>query len=126
MIIIKKLIAAENSEQLKPLNAMSEQKYNKLNQLQRDSKEAHLINSNRTIICPKGEFTFTKQQTPIIKIFWNNYNTGNEFLNEQDVLEMVEMSTSKLPQLFKSRKDAFKVIFEQHHIAKDLWRLKLD
>jgi len=89
--------------------------------------------------CRKGEFTFSKRQAPIIKIHFENYQNGNDFKSEQEALEEAdENERAKYPEkdpgyskgrfadIFKNKKLIFKEIFEQHHEAKDLWRLKID
>ena len=85
-----------------------------------------LADSGRTIICKKGSYTFTKTQSRIIILFWENYKMGNGYISEQDALEKVDNSRSSFENIFRSRKEQFKAIFENHESEKDLWRLNLE
>ncbi len=94
--------------------------------LENSEKPPRLIGNGREIICSKGEFNFTKNQAPIIEIFFENYMNDNEFLVEQVVLNKVKLSTSSFKSIFRSRKKSFDMIFERHETASDMWRLSLE
>ena len=91
-----------------------------------DPQSPILKDGGRTIICTRGQFTFTKDQAPIIEIYWTNYKDGNEFLAGQEALERAGRPETTFDSLFKSRRVEFKTVFERHESERDLLRLKLD
>ena len=92
-----------------------------------NSFKPSLTSSGRVIRCKTGEYTFTKSQSPVIRILWKNYEAGNEFMPEQDILEEARLPESSFGSLFKSiKKKKEWSIFEHHQTQKDLWRLRFE
>lgn len=84
-----------------------------------------LINAGRTIKCSKGTFDFTVQQAKVIKIMWKKGINSQEFYQEQEILEEAGIGGTSFANVFKSRKEKFNAIFEQHKSMRDCWRLNL-
>jgi len=100
-----------------------------------------LTDNGRILHCKRGTFDFTKRQAIIIEIYFNNYEEGNDYLSEQNALNLADSimrdenpdknygySETSFKNMFKSEKyaNAFKAIFEQHPNQRDLWRLNID
>ena len=56
---------------------------------------------------------------------WEKRKNSQEYYPEQDILEEAGFSTTSFANLFKSRKDSFRAIFERHKTERGLWRLNL-
>jgi len=100
---------------------------------------AQLKNSGRTIEYDNIEFTFTARQAPLIRVFYDNYLAGNDFISEQDVLEKADeamrkmrkpkgttYSTTRFEDIFRSRWNMFMEITEKHPDDPSLRRFKFD
>lgn len=89
------------------------------------SSEPKLINDSRTVRIGIDEHTFTAQQSIIVKIMWEKGIHSPDFWSEQTILEEAKLQSSSFVSLFRSRRDEFKAVFEQHDSKSDLWRICL-
>lgn len=82
----------------------------------------------RLVRCKHGELDFTKSQAKVIRALYENYLRGNDYLSEQDVLELetVNMPGTRFDDLFRSRRENFKLLVENHPDQRDLWRFRTD
>lgn len=84
-------------------------------------------NKGRTVItATKGTFEFTPNQAPIIVVFFENFDAGNGYVLEQDVLEKAGKSATSINYAFKSKRKEFDAIIERHTHHKDLYRIRED
>lgn len=92
----------------------------------RKETEPELRNSGRILVCAKGEFTFTKDQAPVVKVLFNQYISGNDFMAEEEIFIAAKRETTSFNSLFKSiKKKPVWQLFERHQHQSDLWRFNL-
>ncbi len=94
--------------------------------VRRPRKSPSISKDYQIIRCAKGEYSFTEFQAQVIRKYWDNYIKGNHWLKDEDAMTSDDVSGSDIHGLFKSRKDEFKAIFEQHPKERHLYRLNLD
>ena len=87
--------------------------------------EPRLTNAGRTIECGKGPFNFTVQQAKVIAVMWKIGTDSQDFFPEQVILEKAKLGRTSFANVFKSRQEEFKAVFEQHKSMRDCWRLNL-
>lgn len=90
-----------------------------------DVIKPQIRDGGRTIVSAGGTFTFTRTQGEVISLLWDNYVNGNEFVDEQELLNRVDRSSSTLKNLFRSRHSEFRAITERNPKAKDMIRLRV-
>ena len=82
--------------------------------------------NGRIILCRHGELDFTRPQGKINEVYYRNYMGSNDYIPEIDAFKEAKLIESSFKDMFKSRHENFRILYERHPKQPDLWRFKPD